>query len=384
MPIELKNFTPFANFHFINEDAQGHELGILIVKTTWDILADGRCASSDEQEPLILADECYGKLNLSSVRYPCELVPFKPQVDFIVNATAFAPEHRAAKHWEVAVTVENPLSRQVVIDKRLSICGPRVWQPKWRGWTLTEPQPITHLDIRYEYSYGGVITQGQDEQGQPLLEAYAYNPIGCGLMDKTHTPDDQPITAPQITDPDQPLTAPFTHYPPMGLGATAPVWLPRRPLGGTYDQAWLDNTWPHWAQDYDFAFHNAAAQGMRCPLTAIPPAPAPGLQMTLTHLHPNIPRWVIQLPNPPLQATLLQQDGLRHYRLQADSFVLDIDHASLSDPRLFIVHRLLFDPVKTQGIVLSADTALATAGRLHPPPTPAQVAMPPAQFNNEA
>jgi len=368
MAVELKNFTPLPNFQFANWDAQGKEFGILMVKTAWDILDDGYCVLSQEQEPFVMTDEFYGEVNQSSVKYTSDLVPFKPETDFILNATAFAPNKEAAKAWDAAVTIFNANSQQKLIEKVVRIYGPRQWQPARLGWELTEPRSITHLDVRYEHAYGGSIVTGNDEQGQPIVEAYEYNPIGCGLIDEQYTKRKHAVSAPQIVDPNDLITDPFKQYSPVGLGAIPAAWLPRRPLGGTYDQAWLDNTWPKWAKDYRFSFHNAAAQGLRCqlPLNA-------DLQIQLNHLHPDLSLWVINLPHSRLQATLLQNDQVRHYALAVDSIYLDIAREQLADPRIFTLSRLVFDRNQTDSILLMSLDEDKGYSHLQAPPTPEQV-----------
>ena len=369
MSAELKNFTPFANMQFTNLDNEGREFGVFMVKTAWDIQEDGICVLSDEQEPFALTDEFHGEINKSAVRYPSDLVPYKPTTDFILNATAFAPNDEEAKKWDVSVQIEEDQNGKVLIDRTLKITGPREWRFLKRRWQLSDPEQIIRLDIRYEHAYGGMIPKGEDDDGNPFVEAYEHNPVGKGFADPNSIDQDQSCPAPQILLPDQELSDPFEHLAPAGFGPIQAAWLPRRPLGGTYDDHWMEHVWPNWPKDYEFGFHNAASEGMK---NALPFGA--GATITLRNMHPEKEEWVINLPNPNLAAITVQEDEIIYYGLHTDSVFLDVAHNRLSDPRVFVISRMVFDRELTNSIILTRLGSKDNLEQLKMPPAPRQIA----------
>ncbi|BCM86818.1 hypothetical protein mvi_52790 [Methylobacterium indicum] len=271
--MEMLNLSPFPNLRFFNTDNQGREFGVLLVKGTYDIAADGRLVVADEQEPLVLTDTYHGALNTSSLRVPSDLVPRKPRADIILNAMARAPGGIARPSWTCGVRVEG----EHVLERHLRVTGPRLWEPVWGvserarasmteaerrrvfgGWRLGEPEPVSEVPIRYELAYGGLLARPQEGADEPFLEADERNPLGCGWIDPALTPIEAPVPAPRIEAADDPVREPHRRYAPAGFGPIPPAWLPRRSLGGTYDAHWKANVWPNWPADYDFAYHNSA------------------------------------------------------------------------------------------------------------------------------
>ena len=111
------NFTPFANLRFSNLDAQGREFGVFMVKTAHDIPAEGLCPLSTEQEPFVLTDSYFGELNVSPLRYPSDMVPWKPVSDVILDAVAYAPRQKPAAEWQAGLRVSD--SQGMVVEKWL-------------------------------------------------------------------------------------------------------------------------------------------------------------------------------------------------------------------------------------------------------------------------
>lgn len=365
----LKNMTPFANMQFSNWNAQGREFGIFMVKSAWDILPDGSVSQSMEQEPFVFSDVPFGAVNQSAVRYASDLVPFKPATDVILNATSFAPGGGDMPEWDARVEVWDTDTDVCHIDKRLVVRGPCAWTKSWGAWTLTDPEPIAQLNLRYEHAFGGAVQVGEDEGGAPVFEAFPYNPVGTGFIKETGS---APIPAPQIIGLGQAPKDPLDHMPPMGVGPVPAAWLPRLPLGGTYDANWEENIWPNWPADYDFAFHNSASDGMTCVIPT-----GHGLRLRLTHMHPEHPEWVITVPDPGLVAHLLMRDGTRVAQaLRTDTVYLDVAADRLNDPRVFLVSRVVFDPGAVDTIVLNRKGSRTPP--MVAPPHPDEVARTPA------
>lgn len=358
--MRVRNLTPFAQLIYANEDAQGRQFDILIVKQSYHLTDDFMLERSPEQEPLNFSDTCFGEVNVTSLRYPSDLVPYKPATDVIVIADAFAPGGKPVPEWEVSVQA-GPVAQ------RLRVSGPREWQRRWGKWRLTDPQSIARVPLRYEFAYGGECP-GPDDS----ILTDERNPIGRGMAHPDTHSKDQPILVPQVLASGARLSDPFRKPDPAGFGPIPPAWLPRRPLGGTYDDDWLANTWPHWAADYDFAFHNSAARGMK----------ARGFlqgdeMIRLTGLHPERAEIAFQLPGDAVIAHLLDRDEQRRMvRLNLDTVYIDILDAAPEDCLIALTWRMAFLDADVNRLEIDSEgtsnpmRVLATDKRLYPAPHP--------------
>ena len=269
---KLVNFSPFPNLRYYSWDNRKQEFGIVIVKGTYCLAPSGSLLIAEEQAPLVFTDLCHGAVNVTSVRHPSDLVPNKPRTDVIVNSIARAPGGVPKTSWQCGIGVGGAKPLQKV----LTVTGPREWRPRWKrelsetqkaewreyredfeSWALSEPEPITELPIHFEYAYGGLLTR-RDDEGKEVIDTNQHNPIGRGWLDPKWTDATKPQPAPQIELLGDPIRDPYKRNAPQSLGPIPPAWLPRRPLGGTYDKHWQENVWPGWAEDYSFAYHNSA------------------------------------------------------------------------------------------------------------------------------
>ncbi|WP_105386327.1 DUF2169 family type VI secretion system accessory protein [Neorhizobium alkalisoli] len=363
--VKVINFTPFANLRFSNRNAEGKEFGVFMAKTAMDIGANGECRFSSEQEPFVFTDTFHGDLNVSSLRYPSDFVPYKPHSEIILDATAYAPAGKPAAEWPVSIKVSDDLG--TFVHHEMVITGPRQWRPVWlkelddeqkpawrsfrslfRKWTLSSPSPIVSLPIRYEHAFGGTIDKGLDDDGNAILEAFERNPIGRGLIDPEFTDHTQPVEAPQILYGGGELLDAYAQQPVEGLGPIPPAWLPRRPLGGTYDEHWMEHVWPNWAKDYDYRFHNSAhtgLQGSRYLEGAI--------RIELRNLYPDRPDFTIRLPDDQLVAMSLRNDDTElALKMVLDTVFLEIGERDRDDPRVHCIWRTPYDMAATEGLAL--------------------------------
>jgi len=363
--MRMINLTPFSHLRLFKSDCRGLEFGVVIVKATYVFDEDERCVLSDEQEMPNAEERSFDQAEFSSLRQPSDHVGYKPSTDMIFNVVAYAPEGKAAKSWTVGVEITD--GQGITIRKTLRITGPRWWLPKWQraltdkekrewqkyrhlfeGWELSQPEPITHLPIRYEYAYGGTLLKGEDQNGHPIVDAYQYNPVGLGWIDKEWTDHTMAQPAAQIEYADEPITDPYKPYRPAGFGAIHRAWLPRRPLAGTYDQHWIDKIWPKWPPDYDFCFNNAAADGL-CGhgFLQLP------IKIQLVHLHPTLSHRSIMFDGVDLLASYQQQDGrFFAFRPRLDTLYLDLVEEDAFDHFAALSWRLIYHPDVLAAITL--------------------------------
>jgi hypothetical protein len=354
---ELENFSPFPNFRYYSLDNKGQEFGIIIVKATYEIDPDGRLLLAEEQAPMVFSDKFNGALNVSSLWHPSDLVPNKPKTDVIVNAIARAPDGEPRARWECGLQIER--DGAPILTKLLRVCGARQWLPKWKRrldddeqrewrrhvklferWELSEPEPIAELPLHYEYAFGGLLACGGDKDGKPIVDDIHCNPIGRGWLDKEWTDHTQPQRAPQIELAGDPIREPYKIYAPQSLGPIPCAWEPRLPLGGTYDQNWIDKVWPNWPEDYSLAYHNSAHPDLIC---------ADYLRgdevIRLLGFWAEHDRFDIALPGDRLAVMLVRSDGEQErVEMNLDTLLLDIAESEISDARVYVSWRVNFPP----------------------------------------
>ncbi len=360
----LVNHMPFPNFRFYAMDNAAREFGVIIVKGTFEIGEDGQLAVAEEQAPMMFDDACHGDVHESSLWHPSDIVPVKPTADIIVNAVARAPDGRPLPRWECGIRVEGP--EGALVEKRLRVTGSRRWEPRWKlrlteserrdwrryrplfaGWALSEPEPVTEVPLRYELAYGGTVPTGTDDEGKPRFACDRRNPIGCGLLDPEWTDHTAPQPAPRIEALDDPVREPYRRYAPQSFGPIPPDWQPRLPKGGTYDGRWIDEVWPNWPADYDFAYHNSAHPDMVCPRHL-----RPGDRVVLDNLVADQPRLTLTLPELQPVAGLVTADGRAARRAMVlDTLFLDVG-GRRQDARAFLSWRTTFEPDRFKSAVL--------------------------------
>jgi hypothetical protein len=311
-------------------DQHEQRFHVVVLRTTSEIKADGTLQFVPEQAPLAVTDEYHGELNKSSVRQESDLAPFKPRCDVIVIGKAYAPAGRPARRFtagiringpteprplpprpqglnptmapsaaalaawekEVAELRANPVKGPVILDRLLAVYGPRWWENgAFNGWSLTAPEPITSLPLRYEYAYGGECRIELDDPAGKHVEpkyrltaeqrrqhpdgpekapvahkACETNPVGMGYAEPWYLKAKKVkrVRAPQIDQPDEPVRECGKPYPVQGFGVITKAWLPRRKHCGTIDDAFVKSGKPL-PDDFDFAFWNGAHPDLQVP-----------------------------------------------------------------------------------------------------------------------
>lgn len=352
---ELVNYTPYPNFRYYSNDHQDQQFGIIIAKATYELTPSGRLLLAEEQAPMVFTDLCHGAVNVTSLWHPSDMVPHKPATDVIVNGVAHAPDGQPTRTWLCGVKIED--GAEAKLEKVLRVTGPRQWQPQWKRalndderkdwrqhrryfdhWELSEPEPIAELPLQYEYAFGGEVPQGVDDEGNPRFDTDHRNPLGRGKIDRDWTDHANPVPAPQIESFDRPISDPYATPEPQSLGPIPPAWLPRRPLGGTYDQNWKDNIWPAWPPDYDFAYHNSAH-----PDLIVKPWLKGTERVTLSGLAAKHKLVSFDLPGERLVVDFVTEEGESDRKdMVLDTVFLDIAAPSQRDWRVYLSWRVNF------------------------------------------
>jgi hypothetical protein len=156
----------------------------------------------------------------------------------LVIGNAHAPGRQPAATVPVGLRV-GPVQKQILVH------GERVYRHGLASLTPSAPKPFVTRPICYEFAFGGYDASDPDPRHHRIDER---NPIGRGLTVRPARLADQPAHAIEY-----PRGKPASTGP-AGFGPIDPSWLPRRPLAGTYDDAWAQSKKPLLPDDYDPAF----------------------------------------------------------------------------------------------------------------------------------
>lgn len=239
--MQLVNQTPFPALMYSAADPDRNEHRIVVMKVSYKILPpiDG-CSDliliQDGSVPLRLADEYWGEIGESSVKYESDLAPYKPKCDVILNGSAYTPLSKPLETLAVRLrlsvaedqkTIQKPTAPQplnphmsltqsqksrwleqqrayeqmleqnkkikfkILMEKTLSVIGESVFKTNalLPGWHRTKPKPFTKLPLRWEYAFGGqhALYINPDRSGSPLYQEMCYsNPLGTGWVEKDY------------------------------------------------------------------------------------------------------------------------------------------------------------------------------------------------------
>lgn len=160
---------------------------------------------------------------------PLDLCMPKRRAEVLVSGKAYASDGVPAPAVPVRVQMGS-------VDKRLWVAGDRLWTLQG----TTAPEPFVEMPITWERAFGG-----------PDIPS---NPAGKGA---TRLPGGGwPL--PNVEDPRRLVRSPSDRPPPAGLGPidlTAPE---RWSKIGTYDDRWMRERFPGFAEDADLGLFNAA------------------------------------------------------------------------------------------------------------------------------
>ncbi|KYF74444.1 hypothetical protein BE11_28460 [Sorangium cellulosum] len=157
----------------------------------------------------------------------------KPRGELLISGRAYPRGGRAP-----ACAVR---ARLGAVDKTLYAIGDRTWR---RG-APTDPEPFTEMPIVWERAFGG--------------PGFAMNPVGKGAQPvETDTGELHPL--PNIELPETLITSPTDQPAPGGFGPMDLMWPQRFARMGTYDQKWLKERFPGFAEDTDLGVFNAAPE----------------------------------------------------------------------------------------------------------------------------
>ncbi len=244
----------------------------LLVKGTF-ALAPGGKAEPSKKQFFPTGDEHHpdnGEMS-GSTRYESDFAWFKPRSDLLLAGKCHTPGGDPGPACQATFQVGDH-------SKSLAVFGNRYWKRNvLRMWTLTDPEPFTQMDLRYEYSFGG--------------SGYDKNPIGKGLGKVEDETGRKVRPAPNIEDPQALADSPRSRPEPAGFGPLGRTWQQRHYKMGTYKGKYLKERWPWFPEDLDWTHFNAAPPDMQ-----VEGYLRGDEALYFENLHPKHPNYHCQLP----------------------------------------------------------------------------------------
>jgi len=190
----------------------------------------------------------------------------KQRSEFLVRGSAYAPGGPGSKTLalEVSVSVAG-------VSKRLHVFGPR----RWQGLRASEPEPFESVPLDWQHTYGG--------------PDHPANPLGLGRVGGGSK--EPPRWLPQVVRPNHNPLGPDEAVPATALGIIDCMWPQRAQHAGTYDERWLKEQSPGFANDIDWRYFNLASEDQWFD------APPRGDEtFEFINMHPTVPQLQGQLP----------------------------------------------------------------------------------------
>lgn len=249
--MELLNATKMQASYTQGMDKTGREYLVVVVKGTFTLPLDGSEPQlAAQQLPAVEADAFTGEPGFSAPLYESDYAPIKKRCDILLNGSAYAPNGRPAKSVDVGIKVAD-------ITKVFTVVGDRYWYVASGGLGATKPQPFDAKPISYDVAFGGVDNFHQDPAKH---DAYYANPIGRGFHNNLSGDLVHNTPLPNTEERGVSVSNPAGKYRPMSFGPIARGWQPRSQYAGTYDQDWIDNTFPFLPADFDETYYQAAPE----------------------------------------------------------------------------------------------------------------------------
>lgn len=245
----VTNVTPFQALGVEQRFYNGHPYDCLLVKATFRLCHDGALRPLIKQPPFVLNDEHEGDEDTTALRYPSEIIAFKPGTDVVVIGSAKSPGDEPRQQWLAQLQV-GPL------DKVVKLTGPRHWRHKRLDrWDLSEAEPCTVVRLSYALAYGGASDEQTDEQ-----DACWDNPFGLGFQGRNKIDKSRLYDVPRILSPGAGEPKWGTRLRTAGLSPMAGRQMDRLQFAGTYDDKWQREVAPNIPLDMRMEFWNTVPQ----------------------------------------------------------------------------------------------------------------------------
>jgi len=164
-------------------------------------------------------------------------------------------------------------------QKTMAVVGPRRWERGLSGLSVTPPEAFVCQPISYDVAFGGTDRRHEDPSQH---STFMPNPVGRGFHRHAGAAWIEGAQLPATEEIDNPVRDPGDAYRPMAFGPVGRGWEPRLQLAGTYDEAWLANTFPFLPSDFDPRYFQAAPTDQQLPVAAFEAGPVEVMLANLT------------------------------------------------------------------------------------------------------
>jgi hypothetical protein len=309
--MELINSTRMVSGCTMGVEPSGREFLVVVVKGTFRIPADDGAMLTlhEEQVPLIMSDQYFGKPGLSAPMYEVDFALRKGRCDILLNASAYAPNARPTSRIEVAVHVGN-------WNKTFSVVGDRIWEAGEHGITGSSPLPFVRMPITYDRAFGGVDAPHEDPHQHA---AFMGNPSGRGFHSHSVKDRIHGTPMPNTEEIGRPVLRFNGDYNPMSFGPLGRHWAPRLRYAGTYDELWRNGQFPFLPLDFDDMYYQSAPSDQQLTI------PIGEQQVRLINLTPDGVR-TFGLPHLEAPVSIFPKSGDREdFRAPVDTVVIEPD-----------------------------------------------------------
>jgi len=314
--MQIYNQTRFVNEFTMGMDKGGREHLSLVVKGTFDFPqgSHGDPQPSQEQTPLVMADEFTGEPGYSATLWESDFAFRKHRCDVVLNGCAYAPGGNPTKSVRVGLKVGQ-------WSKMFDVFGPRQWRTIGPAVMATDPVPFYKQRFTYDNAFGGVDRTDPDDPAPP---AYLRNPVGAGWAAGKNHSKLPGLALPNSQATGEDVTSPYRDYTPMSFGPVARSEAGRLKYAGTYDQNWIDNVFPFLPVDFDERYFQMAPKDQQIAF------PATATQVVLGNLTPN-GRETFRLPDTDLPLTVFRKrEKVFDQTVRPDTLLFDAEARKFS------------------------------------------------------
>ncbi len=250
-----KNTTGMEAGICVSTNKEGYDFCVVVIKGTFSIEKDGSLVLSEEQAPLVYADEHYGDPGSTSIKYECDFAPYKPRTDILVNGHAYSETGKPISEMLVGLAVGQ-------VKKVAKVFGNRVWKSGFTGFRASDPEPFIKIPLTFDRAFGGsdYSHQEQNKHGSELR-----NLVGAGYLKNSDSDNIDNTPLPNLENPSALIRSWSDRPSPMGFGTIGRGWQPRINYAGTYDKQWIDDRFPFLPNDFDEQYFLSAPQDQQLP-----------------------------------------------------------------------------------------------------------------------
>ena len=267
----------------------------LCVKATFQLVPDAAAVAAETQ--MLMGDIYIDDDINKGLTYDSDFAYFKENADLLLKGTCYTPEAIPVPKCSVCFAVAGT-------QKTLKVYGTRYASPGLLGDSASSAEPFTSMPLSHENTYGGA--------------GYQKNAVGKG-RDK----DENGLTWwPNVVDPN------LGDKEPAGFGPINRISSQRTSKLGSYGGDYMEKRWPWFAEDFDWAYFNAATEDMQYSgyLTG-------DETLFMENLHPSISEYRSQLPGLTPRCFLQEHEGGEDFRevaMNLDTLYVDMDSETLS------------------------------------------------------